>query len=231
MRLTVGPLPPAVYWRRRAIVLGAVLLFVLVLTYSCAKSDPPATPRAANATGGPQNPAPSVVVRSSPSVTPSAGGGASPTAAASTDAAIDPTGEPSAGTDPGTCTDSEISVAAIPGQDSVPSGTSVQITLQVKNISERTCSRDLGSLQQELYVKAGAQKVWSSDTCGTARDSDVRSLPPNIAHEYQVAWNGRDSSKCAGGVASGPYPAPGSYLVFGRLGSKLSEPAALSITG
>jgi hypothetical protein len=231
MRLTVGPLPPAVYWRRRAIVLGAVLLFVLVLTYSCAKSDPPASPRAANATNVPQNPAPSAVIRPSPTAAPPATDGASATAAAGTGATKDPTGEPSAGTDPGTCTDSEISVAAIPGQESVPSGTSVQITLQIKNISERTCTRDLGSLQQELYVKAGAQKVWSSDTCGTGRDSDVESLAPNIVHEYQVAWNGRDSTKCAGGVASGPYPAPGSYLVFGRLGSKLSEPAPLSITG
>ncbi|PWU56344.1 hypothetical protein DLE60_26410, partial [Micromonospora globispora] len=38
MRLTVGPLPPAVYWRRRAVVLGAGLLFLIVLLYSC--SDP-----------------------------------------------------------------------------------------------------------------------------------------------------------------------------------------------
>jgi hypothetical protein len=229
MRLTVGPLPPAVYWRRRAIVLGAALLFVLVLTYSCAKSDPPSSPRAANATGAPQSPAPSAVVPASPSATPAASGAASPAVATPTEAAIDPTADPSASGDPGTCTDSEISVGAVPGQDSVPSGTAVEITLQIKNISSRTCTRDLGSLQQELYIKLGAQKVWSSDTCGTGRDSDVQSLAPNIVHEFQVEWNGRDSTKCDGGLASGPYPAPGSYLVFGRLGSKLSDPAPLSI--
>ena len=39
MRLTVGPLPPAVYWRRRAVVLGAGLLFLIVLLYSCTGSD------------------------------------------------------------------------------------------------------------------------------------------------------------------------------------------------
>ncbi|MGC1213053.1 MAG: hypothetical protein WA890_17525, partial [Micromonospora sp.] len=38
MRLTVGPLPPAVYWRRRAVVLGAGLLFLIVLLYSCSGS-------------------------------------------------------------------------------------------------------------------------------------------------------------------------------------------------
>ena len=36
MRLTVGPLPAAVYWRRRAVVVGAILLFLIVMMYSCA---------------------------------------------------------------------------------------------------------------------------------------------------------------------------------------------------
>src|SRR6266542_3459450 len=35
MRTTVGPLPPAVYWRRRAVVLGALLLVVILLFVSC----------------------------------------------------------------------------------------------------------------------------------------------------------------------------------------------------
>jgi hypothetical protein len=35
MRATVGPLPSAVYWRRRAVVLGAVLLGIIVLFVSC----------------------------------------------------------------------------------------------------------------------------------------------------------------------------------------------------
>ena len=39
MRLTVGPLPPAVYWRRRAVVLGALLLVVIVLFVSCCGDD------------------------------------------------------------------------------------------------------------------------------------------------------------------------------------------------
>src|SRR5690242_7217123 len=39
MRSTVGPLPPAVYWRRRAVVLGAVLLGIIVLFVSCSGND------------------------------------------------------------------------------------------------------------------------------------------------------------------------------------------------
>src|SRR5262245_39600595 len=109
MRLTVGPLPPAVYWRRRAVVLGAILLFVFVLTYSCAKSDnPAANTRAAEPTGASQNPAPTVAVRPSSTGVPAPSNGGSPTAAAPSDAATEPSGSPPAGNDPGTCTDDEI---------------------------------------------------------------------------------------------------------------------------
>jgi hypothetical protein len=39
MRSTVGPLPPAVYWRRRALVLGVLLLIVIALFVSCGGED------------------------------------------------------------------------------------------------------------------------------------------------------------------------------------------------
>ena len=38
MNLTVGPLPPAVYWRRRALVAGVLVLLILVVAYSCGGS-------------------------------------------------------------------------------------------------------------------------------------------------------------------------------------------------
>ena len=35
MRLTVGPLPAAVYWRRRAVVLVGLAILVLIVSYAC----------------------------------------------------------------------------------------------------------------------------------------------------------------------------------------------------
>src|SRR3954452_12972344 len=35
MRLTVGPLPAAVYWRRRAVVLVGLAVLVLIASYAC----------------------------------------------------------------------------------------------------------------------------------------------------------------------------------------------------
>jgi hypothetical protein len=237
MRLTVGPLPPAVYWRRRAVVLGAILLFVLVLTYSCAGSGRQPT----DPTGAGQSPrgvASSATVLTPYTDGPLASGSPHVPAPTATDTAGQPatgtgqpaSGQPVAGT-AGDCTDTEIDLAAVPAQARIAPGTPVDLTLRVKNVSSRTCSRDLGSLQQELYLKVGAQKIWSSDTCSNGRDSDVKSLVPNIVHEYRISWNGRDSTRCSGGVASGPVPPAGSYQLFARLGTKLSEPAPLAIGG
>jgi hypothetical protein len=54
-------------------------------------------------------------------------------------------------------------------------------------------------------------------------------LQPGAEFEYTVTWNGRQSSKCAGTLAAGPAPPPGLYEVRGRLGTKISEPVALTI--
>ena len=56
MRLTVGPLPPAVYWRRRALVLGVALLVVFLIVQACmaatARSDKEDTATGPSPTAG-----------------------------------------------------------------------------------------------------------------------------------------------------------------------------------
>jgi hypothetical protein len=229
MRLTVGPLPSAVYWRRRAVVLGAGMLFVIVLLYSCngsGKTD--AAPQETKSPSAPANLGPTGTV-----LTPETGAPADieqpappvETTAAATEPAV------AAPTAAGSCTDAEMSVTPVPSQTSFERGVTIELRFKIKNISDRTCSRDVGADPQELYIKLGAQKIWSSDTCGTARGSDVQSFPPNIEHEYRITWNGRQSTRCENGLANGPYPEPGEYQLFGRLGTKLSDPVKLTITG
>lgn len=221
MRLTVGPLPPAVYWRRRAMVLGVVLLFVLVIVYSCSNQDgkPAASPK--------NTASPTPTATELPSADPT------------DEAPVDPVGqiEPSESSAPpqpalgSECTDDEIRVTPIPSHTSVQRGVTIEIRLKIKNVSSRTCDRDVGADAQEVYISAGAQKIWSSDTCGAAHGSKVVSIPPNIEHEYRVAWNGKLDTRCTNDVADGDYPQPGEYQVFGRLGTKHSDPVTLAITG
>ncbi|TDB70318.1 hypothetical protein [Micromonospora sp. KC723] len=242
MRLTVGPLPSAVYWRRRAVVLGAALLFLIVVLYSCNGSEDAAKTPGANSTPSSPAGAPSATGASPtpdsafPSAGPDSPGGPG-TSGAPVDPPVAPVGGTGTGsgtgtgtgTDEGTCTDTEITVTPVASPSVVQPGALVDLQLRVKNTSQRTCSRDVGADRQELFIKSGAETVWSSDTCGTGKGSDVQSFTPGFERMYQLTWNGRDATKCAGGVAAGPTPPPGAYQVFARVGTKLSEPVKLTI--
>ncbi|MFY1634646.1 hypothetical protein ACN27F_15440 [Solwaraspora sp. WMMB335] len=264
MRLTVGPLPPAIYWRRRAVVLGAVLLLVFIVVYSCVGSnqagvDTRATPTP-SASNGILTPS-----TSSPSPTDGTGGdgsddgtsggdgdatgsgdtGGAPAGGGSDDGTSGDDGtsdggatggqQPVGGTGDqgvatGTCTDGEILLTAAASQTTAQRGVTLALRLRVQNISSRTCERDVGADPQELYLKRGAELIWSSDTCGAARGSDVQTLGPGTARDYQISWNGRAASECANNVAVGDFPPAGDYQLFARLGSKVSDPVVITIT-
>ncbi|MEV4659008.1 hypothetical protein [Micromonospora sp. NPDC049301] len=238
MRLTVGPLPPAVYWRRRVVVLGAGLLFLIVLLYSCTGSGrsggrPQAGGSATATPTSAATPAPG-----GPVLTPQTG---APPASADPDTSSPspeitsnepPPGSAAGSVDDGTCTDAEISVTSVARPTSVQRGAVVDLQLKIRNTSDRTCSRNVGADLQEIFIKSGAEKVWSSDTCGKVQGSDVQSFTPGFERAYQVGWNGRDTSRCDGsGLAAGPFPPAGTYQVFARVGTKHSAPVKITITG
>ncbi len=130
----------------------------------------------------------------------------------------------------GSCADNELAVNPVPATTNLKRGASVQVELKIKNSSSRACSRDVGADPQELYIDQGAFKYWSSDTCSSAKGSDVRQLQPGEELTYKVTWNGRQSSKCTGGSPSGPNPPPGQFQLRARLGTLLSNPVTLTIT-
>jgi hypothetical protein len=259
MRTTVGPLPAAVYWRRRAVVIGALLIAAIVLFVSCggrggddkgggtAKSSAPASssaepdPSFTSLPPGAGDPGPAAGGPSSGT----ANGDAQGTAGQPTGANPQPGstgGATGTGTGTGTnanaaggtqCTDAEIALTAVPATTTVPRNTPVQLGVTIKNVSSRACSRDVGADLQELYIESGAQKIWSSDTCGNQHGSDVRQFPAGEAKNYGVSWNGLQSNKCdaASGKAAGAAPAAGQYQLRARLGFKVSEPVTITITG
>ncbi|MFG2055406.1 hypothetical protein ACGFI9_15405 [Micromonospora sp. NPDC048930] len=242
MRMTVGPLPPAVYWRRRAVVLGAGLLFLIVVLYSCNGADPNTRTSGAGSATTPSAtaaPEPTGSVLTPQSGNPSAraddsggnSGGSDGGATGGDTGTNDTGGAPVAPVaDDGTCADSEIKVTPVAVPSTAQRGTVVTLRLKIKNVSDRTCSRDVGADLQELFVKSGAEKVWSSDTCGTGKGSDVQSFTPDFERSYELGWNTRYSTKCANGLASGEFVAAGTYQVFARVGTKLSDPVKLTIT-
>lgn len=239
-------------------VLGALLLAVLILFLSCSGGDDEdgGTPRG----GGPATSTPnpgagplgSGTPVDEPSFEESRPPGGKPALPAPSDAVVDPEGDGTDGQVPGApgapgpgtsgnpdlnvaaaagqCADAEVSVTPIPSRTAAKRGTPVEILLKIKNVSTRTCSRDVGADLQEIYIKQGAFKVWSSDTCSTVKNSNVQKLASGAELEFGVTWNGRQSSRCSAGLAVGPAPQAGEYEVFGRLGGKVSAPVRLTLS-
>ncbi|MBA3487933.1 MAG: hypothetical protein H0T78_00020 [Longispora sp.] len=210
MRATVGPLPPAVYWRRRALVLGAILFVVLFIVYGCATSpEGNAESRSADQ--------PEVKATSNPQPA------TNPFVPVSAPATGIPSGSPLPGTETA-CTDDQILVTARTDRDPVPRGAYLRIYLKVKNISVRTCTRDIGPNAQEATVTQNGHRIWSSDDCDTRHDLNIVSLDPNSdGQEFFIDWNTTTSSSATCSETR-TLVSSGIYQAVVRFGSKASSP-------
>jgi hypothetical protein len=233
MNLTVGPLPPAVYWRRRALVAGGLLVAILLLVYSCGgSSGAGAGSRHAGATSSPtRTPAPALSeLRPQTGAPPSsADPGGSGSGGGSGDASSAPAGtaSPPAGTADETCTDAEILLT--PAVNRITGGTlPYELTLKIKNASTRSCRRDVGSGPQELHIAQNGQTLWSSDSCqGGPGQSNVVTFGAGIEDTFRIGWDGTAGNACTGGRPL----APGTYQVIAKLDTKVSTPVNFTIAG
>lgn len=233
MNLTVGPLPPAVYWRRRAIVAAGLLVVILLVVFSCGgpgTSDPSGahTP-AVTVSGSPSpteaSPQPSA---SMPVITPSL----SPSSLA-------PSGSPSQSVGLGgvpVCSDQDIQVTATIESTSATEsqlqyGGTFALKLKVKNVSDHTCTRDVGTEPEELKIMQGSRKIWSSDDCDGAtgaKKHDVRTFGPNILIFAALTWNSylNTAKSCTKGTTPA---AKGTYQLYGRVGTATSKATEFKI--
>jgi hypothetical protein len=240
MNLTVGPLSPAVYWRRRALVLGLVLLLVLLGVALCNSTRRP------GGTGGRSNGAgggtasslnPTTSDSGLPTTVPSGGDGGGELPGPS-DEPGGPGGIPGDGSGGGgsggglepdapACTDAQLSVTVAVQ----PLSSGYYLTLKIRNISTTTCNRDVGAGPQEMHVVNSANAVvWSSDFCQIASHApDLRTFHPNIEAVFKVWWNGRavQGPRCG---RSSVLP-PATYRAYAKLDTKLSPPVSFVVAG
>jgi hypothetical protein len=230
----VGPLPAAVYWRRRAVVFGPVLTVLVVggwLTVSTATGsgdDAPgsaATTRDAASSGATpslEQVVPSLAAVRVPTVPPS------PTPAPETTTAPEtaPAAVPAEG---GPCTDDMIGVEVRPSGPSVAVGSKPTISLVVTNTSPVSCTRALDKgLQEIVLLDAHGGRVWGSNDCFPEESSDTRTLAAGLAVDFPLTWGGLTSEPTC--TAPRVAPAPGTYLLRGRLDTKLSADAPLTLS-
>lgn len=102
--------------------------------------------------------------------------------------------------------------------------------MEVSNISQRTCVRDVGTVAEEITVKRGSAAVWSSGDCaptpGTAHD--LRTFHPGDLITAHVRWNSYriEPDPCANSKSPAPL---GTYQLVGRVGSDVSPAVPFTI--
>lgn len=225
----VGDLPAGVYWRRRLVVL-VVLLAVLggagwlgwwLLAGRDGGADTSATPARAQ-------PRPPALER----VVPSLGGvrtpgdvsepAPAPAAEPATTAAVEP--GPVAG---GPCTD-DLLVLEVRSPATVAAGSKPTLELVVRNASAVPCVRALDKeLQEIVLLDAAGTRVWGSNDCFPEASDDTRTLAPGEEVSFPLVWGGLTSEPTC--TAARTTPAPGNYVLRGRLDTKVSGDTPLTL--
>jgi hypothetical protein len=244
MNMTVGPHPPAVYWRRRAII-GAPLLLILILFASClagGSDNQPTKKKAAASAPAPQtshtctqddpctpDPDPSASASQGAAVG-AAALPSQPAASLTPSADADPTTTPTAEASGGitACADKDLTLTPVVDKAQYKVGQLPRFKMVITNSSAAKCTRDVGASQQELAVSRNGQRLWSSDDCSPNRSHDRRVLSPGEKRTYWLTWSGKTSSP---GCPQTRTPVgAGSYHLTGRLATLHSAPVAFTMT-
>lgn len=210
----IGPEPAGVYWRRRAVVVGAVLLvlFAVIMLWPSAGETESTAATAAPTTLASPNPSPSATSASpSPSATDE-GEGASPSPTSTTVAE---------------CSDNDINVETRVDTADARVGQPVAVSMTIANISGSPCTRDVGPVVNEFLITSGGYRVWSSDDCNPGGPSQIETIPVDQAFVVQASWPTI--------VTSPGCPSPqqlaqaGSYDVTGANGRAVGSSAAFAL--
>ena len=204
----VGPLPAAVYWRRRALVF--TLLLSLFggggwLGYALLTRPAGTATTVVAASTAPLRPPPSPALdRVTPAVA---------------DVLLPPRY--------GRCPDAVIAVR-VTAPATVPVGTPATFGLVVTNTSTSPCLRALDrGLQEVALLDAAGARVWDSNDCVPLTGSDDRTLAPRQPVSLPMRWNGLTSDPhCAAPPSA---PAPGTYALRARLDTVAAPAVPLTL--
>jgi len=230
----VGPLPAAVYWRRRLLALGCAVGVVGgggwlgaavvsggpddALTVAAPSGDAARTPP------GLEQVVPSLAAVQVPTAAPSPAPSASP-ATSEAPAASVPAG-PTAG---GPCSDDMIEVQVRPEPASAAVGSKPTFELVVTNVSPVACVRTVDApLQEIILIDEAGDRVWGSNDCFPETAVGERTLQPGETVVFPVPWGGLTSEP--GCAAARTNPPAGTYVLRGRLDTEVSPDATFTLT-
>jgi hypothetical protein len=198
----IGDQPASVYWVRRGLLVLVVLLVVALVWWWWPS-------------GGDAEP---VGAEPTPTTAPTA----SPTPTETATPEKTKTKKPKPELAPA-CADNDLEITVTVDAETYPPGRQPSFTFAVENVSDETCSRDVGQAANELRVTSGGSQVWSSDDCNPGGQEELTDLDPEDRFVQTVSWDRTTSS--AGCPADQPEAQAGTYQVVARNGDLLSEPA------
>ncbi|RVW06635.1 hypothetical protein [Rhodococcus spongiicola] len=213
-----GPLPPEVYWRRRLVALGVLVVVIALIVWIIT----------AVTGGGASEPA----AAADTSETTETNAPPSEPSDATAEASEDDAAEPAAATsdaEPAYCTDQSLAIKATPDQPQYRVGEEPSFTIAITNIGTVTCERDLGSgLQQVLvYTLDGNRRLWSNIDCYPYGDPAVEVLEPGGQRFFTIRWSGTTSDPGCLTVRN-QVPA-GAYTLVAQLGELRSSPEPFNL--
>ena len=163
---------------------------------------------------------------------PSLAGVRTPTPAPTTEPAMDPAPATAAAAPPvpapgSPCTDDMLRLE-VRAPASVAVGDRPTFDLVATNTAPVPCVRALDKgLQELVLLDAAGARVWGSNDCFPEASSDPRTLAPGEAVAFPVVWSGLTSQPDCAAPRVGPPPGP--YVLRGRLDSKTTPDAPVTI--
>ncbi|PZE36958.1 MULTISPECIES: hypothetical protein [unclassified Curtobacterium] len=188
-RHPVGPERPGTYWRRRALVLGVVLLVVVVVVLIVVG-------RGNGAPAAGPTPGAGASSAAAGSSTGSGGaGGSGASDAASGAPKSSPAPSAAARKDGAACDPHQIELTPVLDKRVYAAGEDPQVAMSIKNTGSNSCHMDLGSAQQVLTITSGTEQYWSSKDCQTGgTDQDVTLKAGQELTTPAIAWDRTRSS-------------------------------------
>ncbi|GGF21897.1 hypothetical protein [Williamsia phyllosphaerae] len=240
-----GPLPPEIYWRRRALAVGVVVLVVVVIVgiivlATGGSGDKPTNTSASLSTSPSSTQLPESIDPSQSGVTGgggSGGGSAAPSSSgAPASSSPSSSGAPQSSQAPGAvpasglCPDQNISVVLYTDKPSYTTGEKPTFTLVVTNAGLTECTRDVGKDMQNVTVRSldGTRYIWSATDCSPINTVNNQLLKPAQQFKDTIVWSGTTSAP--GCKLPRVQAGAGPYQAVGELGQRQSAPITFNFT-
>lgn len=189
-RAAAGRLPDRIYWRRRAVVLVALVIVVAIIWAIVAAvrgRSTTATP-ATTTTSEAVSPSPTPSATDRPTAAPTTATPATTSAAASKSLVA-----PSSAAPPAECVGNLLSLA-VTGPRTVPATAKADLEVTVTNSSQTACVLVFDA-RLVLKIVSGTDEVWSTADCAQWGPTGSQTVQPGAAITWKPTWDRHRSQK------------------------------------